>query len=124
MLRLGDILKPIATGFDLDLSRPDQHKTSAAFGHEAAERATVDQAGQGRVQGARGRAARAQGAALLLHHLPPLGAQLGRGAQVGRLRHAALVGAGARAGLYDKERAERLSAAAVAVATDFAAGFK
>ena len=26
MLRLGDILKPIATGFDLDLSRPDQHK--------------------------------------------------------------------------------------------------
>ena len=31
---------------------------------------------------------------------------------------------GARAGLYDKERSERLSAAAVQVATDFAAGFK
>jgi len=28
MLRLGDILKPTATGFDLDPSRPDQHKTS------------------------------------------------------------------------------------------------
>ena len=49
MLRLGDTLKPTATGFDLDLSRPDQHKTSATFGLEAAERATVDQAGQGRV---------------------------------------------------------------------------
>ena len=32
LLRLGDTLKPTATGFDLDLSRPGQHKTSAAFG--------------------------------------------------------------------------------------------
>ena len=31
-LRLGDTLKPTTTGFDLDLSRPSQHKTSAAFG--------------------------------------------------------------------------------------------
>ena len=31
---------------------------------------------------------------------------------------------GARAGLYDKERSERLSAAAVQVATDYAAVFK
>ena len=37
-------------------------------------------------------------------HLPPLGAQLGRGAQVGRVRHAALVGAGARAGLRQGAR--------------------
>ena len=35
-----------------------------------------------------------------------------------------LVDAGARGPAYDKERAERLSAAAVQVATDFAAGFK
>jgi hypothetical protein len=28
----GETLKPTATGFDLDLSRPGQHKTSAAFG--------------------------------------------------------------------------------------------
>ena len=32
LLRLGDTLKPTATGFDLDLSRLGQHKTSAAFG--------------------------------------------------------------------------------------------
>jgi hypothetical protein len=38
------------------------------------------------------------------------------------MRHSAAQGA--RAGLYDKERSERLSAAAVQVATDFAAGFK
>ena len=49
-----------------------------------------------------------------------------RALQVGRVRHAALVDAGARAGLrqLDKERAERLSAAAVQVAGEFAAGFK
>ena len=31
-LRLSDTLKPTASGFDLDLSRPGQHKTSAVFG--------------------------------------------------------------------------------------------
>ena len=38
------------------------------------------------------------------------------------MRHSAAQGA--RAGLYDKERSERLSAAAVQAATDYAAGFK
>ena len=47
-----------------------------------------------------------------------------RRSQVGRLRHAAHSSAQARGPAYDKERAERLSAAAVQVATDFAAGFK
>ena len=88
----------------------------------------LDQAGQGRVQGARAGVPLApkELRSSFCNHLPPLGAQLGRGAQVGRLRHAALVDAGARAGLRQglKERSERLSAAAVQVATDFAAGFK
>ena len=71
---------------------------------EAAGRAAVDQAGQGRVQDARRRAPRAQGAALVLHHLPALGAQLRRGAQVGRVRHAALVDAGTGPGLRQGAR--------------------
>ena len=74
------------------------------------------------------RAARApKRAALLLHHaFLRSGAQLGDAALKSGSRSpcATLVGAGARGPAYDKERAERLSAAAVQVATDFAAGFK
>jgi len=74
------------------------------------------------------RAARAQNELRSSFHHAFLrsGAQLGDAALSSGPRSpcATLAGAGARGPAYDKERAERLSAAAVAVATDFAAGFK
>ena len=69
---------------------------------------------------------RPKGAALVLHHTFLRSGHNSDAALSSRPPSpcATLVGAGARGPVYDKERAERLSAAAVQVATDFAAGFK
>ena len=68
---------------------------------------------------------RPKGAALVLHHTflrSGHNSDAALKSAAFAMRHSAAQGA--RAGLYDKERSERLSAAAVQVATDFAAGFK
>ena len=163
LLRLGDTLKPTATGFDLDLSRPGQHKTSAAFGPTI----TAVPAPTAKLLtawlGATGRtgAAAAQPhifvpgadaskplrapqwtklvkAVFKAHAGVPLAPKELRSSFITFLRSgdnsdAALKSAAfamrhssaqARGPAYDKERSERLSAAAVQVATDYAAGFK
>ena len=162
LLRLGDTLKPTATGFDLDLSRPGQHKTSAAFGPTitavpapTAKLLTAWLGATGRtgstaqphvfVPGAD--ASKPLGApqwtklvkaVFKAHAGVPLAPKELRSSFITFLRSghnsdAALKSAAfamrhssaqARGPAYDKERAERLSAAAVQVATDFAAGFK
>ena len=64
----------------------------------------MDQAGQGRVQEARWRGARAERVAFFLYHLPALGPQLGRRAPICRVRHAALIDAGTGPGLRQGAR--------------------
>ena len=162
LLRLGDTLKPTATGFDLDLSRPGQHKTSAAVGPTinavpapTAKLLTAWLGATGRtgsiaqphvfVPGAD--ASKPLGApqwtklvkaAFRAHAGVPLAPKELRSSFITFLRSghnsdAALKSAAfamrhsstqARGPAYDKERAERLSAAAVQVAGEFAAGFK
>ena len=162
LLRLGDTLKPTATGFDLELSRPGQHKMSAASGPTitavpapTAKLLTAWLDATGRtgsteqphvfVPGAD--ASKPLGApqwtklvkaVFKAHAGVPLAPKELRSSFITFLRSghnsdAALKSAAfamrhsstqARGPAYDKERAERLSAAAVQVATDFAAGFK
>ena len=163
LLRLGDTLKPTATGFDLDLSRPGQHKTSAAFGPTitavpapTAKLLTAWLGATGRTGAAAAQphvfvpgadASKPLGApqwtklvkaVFKAHAGVPLAPKELRSSFITFLRSgdnsdAALKSAAfamrhsstqARGPAYDKERSERLSAAAVQVATDYAAGFK
>ena len=162
-LRLGDTLQPTASGFDLDLSRPGQHKTSAAFGPTITAVPAPAAALLTAWLGSTGRT----GTSAAQPHVfvpgadasKPLGAPQWtklvkavfkkhagvaiapkelRSSFITFLRSAhnsdaALQSAAfamrhsstqARGPAYDKERAERLSAAAVQVADTYAAGFK
>ena len=161
LLRLGDTLNSTASGFDLDLSRPGQHKTSAAFGPTitavpapAAALLTAWLGSTGRTSAAQPHvfvpgtdASKPLGApqwtklvkaVFKTHAGVPLAPKELRSSFITFLRSghnsdAALKSAAfamrhsstqARGPAYDKERAERLSAAAVQVAGEFAAGFK
>ena len=160
----GDTLNPTATGFDLDLSRPGQHKTSAAFGPTittvpapadalltawlgSTGRTGTSSAAQPHVFVPGSDASKPLGApqwtklvkaVFKTHTGVPLAPKELRSSFITFLRSgdnsdAALKSAAfamrhsstqARGPAYDKERAERLSAAAVQVAGEFAAGFK
>jgi hypothetical protein len=160
-LRLGDTLNPTDNGFDLDLSRPGQHKTSAAFGPTitavpapAAALLTAWLSATGRTSAAQPHVfvpgtdaskplaapqwTKLVKAVFMTHAGVPLAPKELRSSFITFLRSednsdAALKSAAfamrhsskqARGPAYDKERAERLSAAAVQVAGAYAAGFK